>query len=149
MKNMWWCRHIRELMQKLFWFTVASRKSLFRNYILSQRTTRTEHSLLSRPSLLVDTSTQAHWLECQTTNFRLTSMNQNVCGLALFCQYTVTRKWLRCLCCCSPHQYGYAPKGSSVIMYKTKALRHFQVEPVSQCGHYVLRMATVQGLKCL
>lgn len=27
---------------------------------------------------------------------------------------------------CDPHKYGYAPKGSSVIMYRSAALRHYQ-----------------------
>ena len=43
----------KELTHRRFWFTDANRKSLFRNYILSRATTRTENSLFSRPCLLV------------------------------------------------------------------------------------------------
>ena len=57
---------------RCFWFTDANRKSLFRNYILPQRTTRTESSLFSR----VNTSTHEHWLQCRNSDFRLTSVNQ-------------------------------------------------------------------------
>lgn len=45
------------------------------------------------------------------------------------------------------HKYGYAPKGASVIMYRDKALRRYQIFACARTTTYALINAAVQSTK--
>lgn len=50
---------------------------------------------------------------------------------------------------CDTHKYGFAPKGSSVIMYRDKALRRYQYYTSSDWAGGVYASPTLAGSRCV